>query len=160
MGKLNKIQAEYIQHTYAELDDSLRELISKAKEATGQAYAPYSNFKVGAAVLLDDGSIHVGSNQENAAFPSGLCAERVLLNYVHSNFPDLKPLAMAITARNSDGFTEEPVTPCGACLQVMGELEKSWDIELPVFLSGEMGVIEVKGVHNFLPFFFNGTLLK
>jgi len=160
MSEQRHIQISYNQLRYSELKQELKVLVDKARTATGQAYAPYSNFKVGAAVALDDGSIHVGANQENAAYPSGLCAERVLLNYVHSNFPKKKPVALAIAAQNQAGFTKEPVVPCGSCLQVMSELEKSWEVDLPVYLVGEEGIIEVKGVQNFLPFFFSGSLLK
>ncbi len=160
MAKEGLIEAKYTFYAVDELTPEVRSLVEASKKACSSAYAPYSKFKVGAAVLLSDESLHVGSNQENAAYPSGLCAERVLLNYVHANFPDVSPKAMAISAEKAAGFTSEPVIPCGACLQVMGELESSWEIELPVYLYGKKGVIEVKGIRNFLPFFFTKDFLK
>ena len=160
MSEQHHIHVSYRQLDYTDLDKKLQELVDKARLATNQAYAPYSNFYVGAAVLLDDNSIHIGANQENAAFPSGLCAERVLLNYVHANFPEKKPVALAIAAKSKTDFTVEPVVPCGACLQVMSELEQSWQVQLPVYLVGEKRIIEVEGIRNFLPFAFNGSFLK
>lgn len=160
MAKKGVFESNYTFYGLEELRPEIRSLVDTSKKACATAYAPYSEFKVGAAVLLSDNSVHTGSNQENAAYPSGLCAERVLLNYVHANFPHTTSVAMAIAAEKSTGFTLDPVIPCGACLQVMGEMESSWEIELPVYLYGEKGVVEVKGIRNFLPFFFTKDFLK
>ena len=145
---------------FEELSESIQRLLLKAKEATDLAHAPYSQFHVGASVELESGNVFMGNNQENAAFPSGLCAERVLLNYVHANFPKDKPVALAIAARKNSGYTQEPVTPCGSCLQVMAELEKEWDRELDVYLFGEKNIFRVQGVKHFLPFLFKSEFLK
>ena len=104
-----------------QLDEQDRALIEKAKEATSGSYTPYSRFQVGAAVLLDEGTIVTGSNQENAAYPSGICAERCALFYAGAHYPEAHPVTLAIAARNADGFTEQPISPCGACRQVMVE---------------------------------------
>lgn len=102
------------KYLYEELSDSDKQLIGTAKEATKRSYAPYSHFNVGAAVLFEDGTIVTGSNQENAAYPSGLCAERTALFHAGSQYPDKAITTLAIAASNSEGFTELPVTPCGA----------------------------------------------
>lgn len=154
------INVKYSSYKSHELPDATQNLLSKAKSACDTAHAPYSQFFVGAAVLLESGAIHIGSNQENAAFPSGLCAERVLLNYVHANFPKDKPVALAIAARKGEAFTVEPVTPCGSCLQVMAEFEKEWGKELEVYLYGETNIIKVNGVKQFLPFLFKSEFIK
>jgi cytidine deaminase len=104
-----------------ELDAADRELLNAAKETAINAYAPYSQFKVGAAVRLESGKIVLGTNVENAAFPSGICAERSALSNASSNFPGDKPVALAIAALNESGLTTDPVSPCGNCRQVIVE---------------------------------------
>jgi cytidine deaminase len=107
-------------------------LIEKAIEIAKKSYSPYSNFPVGAAVLLDSGEIFMGNNQENIAYPSGTCAERTVLNYVHANFPDNKIKVIAITALNTS--VPIPVTPCGFCRQVLVELEQKQGEKIKVIL--------------------------
>ncbi len=157
--KEESFQVKYEVYSFNELPDAIQHLVSNAKEASNKAYAPYSQFYVGAAVKLQSGATYSGNNQENAAFPSGLCAERVLLNYVHANFPEDKPIALAIAAKKNTEFTKEPVTPCGSCLQVMAEFEAEWNKELDVYLYGENKVFHVKGVKHFLPFLFKSDFL-
>jgi len=106
-----------------ELSETQVTLINKAIKAAGSAYAPYSKYYVGAAVLLGNGEIITGNNQENAAYPSGLCAERVAIFYAGSQFPDVPATSIAIVAIQNGSIQEEPVTPCGGCRQVLCEKE-------------------------------------
>ncbi len=106
----------------SELDPAYATLVEKAAEMAGKSYSPYSKFPVGAAVLLDDGRIFGGNNQENLSYPAGTCAERSVLHYVHANFPDSRVLALAVTAPAST--SAHPVTPCGICRQVITETER------------------------------------
>ncbi|MCC7301362.1 MAG: cytidine deaminase [Bacteroidia bacterium] len=124
-----------------ELPEAERELIAAAAAAGTKAYAPFSGFEVGAALRLDDGSIHTGSNQESEAFPSGLCAERTLLFHVLSNFPDRKITAMAIVCRSEKDRIRTPQTPCGACRQILLEAETRSGSPLPLILRGEEGPV-------------------
>ncbi len=144
----------------AELNDELQKLIQKAKDAAENAYAPYSEFKVGAAVLLENDEIIEGSNQENAAYPSGLCAERVAIFYANSKFPNTKIKAIAVTASSKDGFVEEPIPPCGSCLQVMLESEQRANRSIQVLLFGTKKITIVNNVKQFLPVYFDKGMLK
>ncbi len=108
-------------------DDKL--LLEKAEEAVHKAYAPYSEFKVGAALRLANGAVIQGNNQENAAYPSGLCAERVALFYASAQFPSIAVEAIAITVNSPNGLLETPIPPCGACRQVMAETETVFTIK-------------------------------
>lgn len=142
-----------------ELDENAVRLIEKAVEIATKAYVPYSHFPVGAAVLLDDGSIFAGNNQENIAYPSGTCAERSVLNYVHGNYPDRKIVALAVTALNTKADT--PVTPCGFCRQVIVELEKHQNAPIRVILhkmNGPIFTFETAGV--LLPLSFEDAVLR
>jgi cytidine deaminase len=145
-----------------ELETSDQQLLTQAREAALRAYAPYSHFKVGAAVLLENGSIITGNNQENAAYPSGLCAERVALFYANSKFPDSAPIAIAITAIGETRPVTEPITPCGSCRQVMAEYEKKGGKNLKVIMQGQEGTVMVAdSMKVLLPFSFaNDLLLK
>ena len=120
-----------------------KELVEKAKSAALKAYAPYSNFRVGAAVLMSDGQIYTASNQENAAFGESICAERVTLLYATANNPDVAPKAMAIAAFKNGNFTEQIISPCGACRQVLAETEKRYNspIELILYSTNESVII-------------------
>ena len=118
------ITIPYEELTYGELDQREAELVRLAREATERSYAPYSHFRVGAAIALSNGETVVGSNQENVAFPSGTCAERSACYYAHARYPEAKFEAIAIAARGLDGeFTSEPTAPCGACRQALLEYE-------------------------------------
>ena len=144
----------------AELDEILQNLIEKAKQAAETAYAPYSKFKVGAAVLLENGEIIQGNNQENAAYPSGLCAERVAIFYANSKYPNTAIKSIAVTAYTNNGFIEEPIPPCGSCLQVMLESEKRYNNQIQVILYGENKVTSAENINQFLPVSFNKEMLK
>lgn len=139
-----------------ELPENDRLLVLEAQKATLRSYAPYSHFQVGAAALLEDGTIVTGTNQENAAFPSGLCAERTTLFYANSQYPDLSIKALAITARTPDGeLCHTPLTPCGACRQVMVETEKRYGKPMRVLLCGSEEVYIAESARSLLPLSFD-----
>lgn len=139
----------------AELSERDRFLCQKAKEALSSSHSPYSRFKVGTAILLADEQLVLGSNQENVAYPSGLCAERVALFTAGSNYPGSVIKAMAITAHTEDFKIEKPVTSCGACLQTMAEYEKKQGSAIEIlFYCIDGQILKVKGVDSLLPFGF------
>ena len=139
-----------------ELSAEDRRLVEEAREATRRAYAPYSHFAVGAAILLDNGEIVVGSNQENAAYPSGLCAERTAAFYAHARYPEARFVAIAIAARDTSGeFMSSPISPCGACRQSLLEYEKLAGGDVRVILSGATENYVLKSVGSLMPFAFN-----
>jgi len=136
-------------------------LILKAREALKGSYAPYSEFHVGAAVLLENGEIILGSNQENAAYPSGLCAERVAIFHAKSKYPDVKVKAIAITSAADHFVTTTPVTPCGACRQVIAETENRQNEKIRIIMKGQEGIVQaVEGIENLLPLVFQEEKLK
>ncbi len=144
-----------IETTFAELNPEQQSLVAAARKATYRSYAPYSHFSVGAAVLLDNGEIISGSNQENAAYPSGICAERTAAFYAHSTYPDAPFKAIAIAARATDGNpTEAPISPCGACRQSLLEYETLAGSAVPVILSGEAKIYIFPSVSSLLPYCF------
>lgn len=144
-----------------ELDDTSRKLLEEASAAMHGAYAPYSHFHVGASVLLDNGSIYTGNNQENVAYPSGLCAERVALFHAMSKNPDAIVRAVAITAQAEDFELSRIITPCGACRQAMLEYEVNSASPIKVILGSVNGpVIVVESVLSLLPLSFCETKLK
>lgn len=147
--------------SYEELDEADRQLIDTAREATRRSYSPYSRFAVGAALRLIDGTIVSGSNQENAASPSGLCAERTTLFYANSRYPDQAVDTLAIAARNERGeFLSDPISPCGACRQVMVETEKRYNRPMRILLYGTGGIYEIRGVGGLLPLSFDASAMK
>jgi cytidine deaminase len=136
-------------------------LLEKAKEATKTAYAPYSNFYVGAAARLSNGQIVIGSNQESTSFPVGICAERTLLNSVGSQFPDLTITTMAISYQPRDKEAIEPISPCGMCRQSLLDYENRYGANIKIILSGMSGnVMIIPSAANLLPFGFDGSILK
>ena len=139
----------------AELDPKDRELAQAAIDATAQAYAPYSKFNVGAAVLFKDGVIVKGSNQENAAYPSGLCAERTALFYASASRPDKPMTAIAIAASQNGELLETPVTPCGACRQVMAQYQLKSGLPMMVLLIGAHSILKFERIDDLLPFIFD-----
>lgn len=148
-------------YTYEELDAADRELIDAAREATHRSYAPYSHFSVGAAARLADNTVVCGSNQENAAYPSGLCAERTTLFYANSRYPDQAVTTLAIAARNEQGeFLDDPIPPCGACRQVMLETEVRYRQPMRILLYGRKGIYEVKKVGDLLPLSFEASAMQ
>jgi cytidine deaminase len=161
---MEKIKISFELDVYGnidELDPSDRKLMRAAMKQCDHAYAPYSNYFVGAALLLEDGQIILGSNQENAAYPSGLCAERVAIYAAGANFPGKKVKKIAITARKSATEIFEAVTPCGACRQAMSEYENLQKEPFEVLLTGPDGKIYVsKSVDNLLPLKFSSSNLS
>ena len=137
-----------------ELNHDDQELISSAKTAAQKAYAPYSRFMVGAAVRLDTGEIITGTNVENAAFPSGICAERTALAGIVSNYPGSKPVAIAVAAFNVQGLTSEPVSPCGNCRQVIAEEEFRNNSPIRVIMAGSEKIRIVANIGCLLPLQF------
>lgn len=137
------------------------QLLENAVSANESSYAPYSDFHVGAAVLLEDGTIVKGSNQENAAYPSGLCAERVALFAAAASHPGKKIKAIAITAFSKNTILNEPLAPCGSCRQVMTEYEHLHKSPIRVIMRGNTGKIRVlKQSKDLLPFVFEADYLK
>lgn len=137
-----------------ELADDDRQLVEKAIGATQNSYAPYSNFHVGACLRLADGREVIGANQENAAFPSGLCAERSAVFAAQSMFPEEAITALAIAARNENGLTAQPVSPCGACRQVILEMEDRYKQDVRILLYGTEGIYVIPSVKSLLPLHF------
>lgn len=154
MQKNNAI-CEYYSLSFSELNPTQQKLVEEAKSATSRSYSPYSHFSVGAAVLLDNDAIVSGSNQENIAYPSGLCAERTAMFSANSQYPDSAPVAIAIAAFNNGAFTEQPITPCGACRQVLIESEQRFHRPIEVLLYGEKQILLVKNISSLLPLSFD-----
>jgi cytidine deaminase len=161
MIRTNNISFSYKEFEKPEeLNADDRELVSIAKEVAINAYAPYSKFRVGAAVRLESGTVVCGTNVENAAFPSGICAERnALSNSISNNIND-KPVAVAIAALTEDGLTDEPVPPCGNCRQVIAEEESRIGQEIRIILSGKRKTIVIESISSLLPLQFNNKNLK
>ena len=139
---------------FEELGDTDQMVINEAIKATEGSYAKYSHFNVGAAVLLDDGTVVRGANQENAAFPSGLCAERVALFAAQANYPDQPVKALAIAAKNEHGLVPKPVSPCGSCRQVMIEVEQRYNVPMRILLYGTEGVYIIQSAEELIPLSF------
>ncbi len=139
----------------AGLEERDRELLSKAAHAAGSAYAPYSNFNVGAAVRLSNGEIISANNQENAAYPSGLCAERVAIFYAHARYPDFPIESIAVTASVNGNICEDPTYPCGACRQVMAESENRFGKPIKIIIGGKRVTQVMDSVSSLLPFTFD-----
>ncbi len=146
---------EYLEYdSPAQMSLPDRELVEKAVEATGTSYAPYSKFNVGAAVRMSDGRIFTGSNQENAAFPSGLCAERTALFYAHAHAEGSTIDSIAITACQNGIQVVQPVTPCGSCRQVLIEFS-SKERPISVILAGSGKILRFESANDLLPFSFD-----
>lgn len=132
----------------------------QAAQARAKAYAPYSKFTVGAAILLDNGQVVQGSNQENAAYPSGLCAERVAIYYAGATYPDAKIIKMFITASPQDRDLTEPIPPCGSCRQAIVEYELKQDLAIEIFFMGAQGdIYKSDSIKNLLPLVFDKSHL-
>lgn len=139
----------------SELPTAFHELIARCSDAKNNAYAPYSNFHVGAAVLLENGTIITGNNQENAAYPSGLCAERVAFFSAGSLQPDVRILAAAVTASSAQYVQGAPVSPCGACRQSMLEYELKQNTDIPLLMVSPSGeIIVAPSIKSLLPLYF------
>ena len=160
--KKEKIQIEFQRfENLNELKGEEQALLKKAWSAVKNAYAPYSHFRVGASVLLENGEIHSGNNQENAAYPSGLCAERVALFSVAANFPGIPIKAIAIAAKPEQFELTEPITPCGACRQVIAEYELLQGKKIEIIMdAGNKMILKSTGIENLLPLAFYNEKLK
>ncbi|MDR0371254.1 MAG: cytidine deaminase [Prevotellaceae bacterium] len=154
------IETQFTICSYNELDNTAQHLINKAKEQTKTSYSPYSSFRVGAAVLLENGEIVTGSNQENAAYPSGICAERVAIFYANAQYPDVPVKAIAIAGYTNGKYVQLPITPCGACRQVLLETEIRFEKDIKIFLYGEEHVCMLNNVKELLPLSFVKESLK
>jgi len=146
--------------TFDELSADDQHLIQTAIAATENSYSPYSHFQVGAALRLANGKEVMGANQENAAFPSGLCAERSAIFAAQSNYPDQPVTALAIAARNEHGLMHDPIVPCGACRQVILEIEDRYKQPIRIFLYGTGGVYVINTVKELLPLHFVSESMK
>lgn len=146
-------------YTIDECSESKKKLIEAAKNATINAYAPYSKYNVGAAVLLEDGTIMSGNNQENAAYPSGLCAERTALFYANAQYPQLAVEAIAIAAYHNGAFSDSPCSPCGSCRQVLVEVENRFGRAVKIIMYGADKIYEVSSIKDLLPLSFGKEYL-
>ena len=146
--------------TLDEMNPSMRQLVEKAKAMTQNAYCPYSHYHVGAAALLADGQIVAGSNQENAAYPSGLCAERTTLFAANANYPNTRVAALAIACYTNGHFTKDAASPCGACRQVMLETEHRYGQPMQVILYGDEVCYVFDSAADLLPMHFTADSLK
>lgn len=145
-----------ISYAWDELPENIQSLVNLAKEAAEKAHAPYSNFMVGVALLMEDGNILTGNNQENAVFPAGICAERVVLTYAHANWPQIKPLKITVVARRRDKENYAFVTPCGICRQTLTEYEQKFRSAIEIYmLSPDGPVLKAACVDDLLPFKFS-----
>ena len=142
-----------------ELSEVEKQLVLAARESAGKAYAPYSNFHVGAALLLENGQVIKGNNQENADFTDGLCAERVALFYANANFPDVKVESIAVSAKNSGGFLKDPAMPCGSCRQAIIEAQQRFNHPIRLILDGAKKIMIVENAESILPFAFKPDAL-
>ena len=151
--KIIKFSIEFEEFESVEKLNPLdQELLVKAREARSNAYAPYSHFFVGASVRLEDGSIFTGNNQENAAYPSGICAERAALFYAASQFPEKKILALAISCNSTSAEVNKPLSPCGGCRQVISEYETKQGSPIRILMAGESGsILACSGIDHLLP---------
>jgi cytidine deaminase len=160
MKEINITTSFTIFDNLNELPAEIQDLMNQAIEVRKKAYAPYSKFKVGAALLLDNGKVILGSNQENAAYPSGLCAERTAIFYAGSAYPEAKILKMAITAASDINQTTAPIPPCGSCRQSIAEYEIKQDTPIEIYFMGEIGEIyKSSSLKNLLPLMFDKKFL-
>ncbi|MBE16877.1 MAG: cytidine deaminase [Dokdonia sp.] len=160
---MKKIKIESFLEVYPSMDTlpkAIFSLMEQAIVAREQAYAPYSEFLVGAALLLDNGQVITGNNQENASYPSGLCAERTAIYYAMAKYPKATIKTMAITARASDKETTTPIPPCGACRQAIAEYEIRQKSPIDIYFMGEAGeVMRSESLENLLPLLFTSKYL-
>src|SRR5574344_865721 len=147
-------------YKFEELTEADRTLLQAAMDATKRSYAPYSKFSVGAAARLNNEVIVTGTNQENAAYPSGLCAERTPLFYANSQYPDQAVATLAVAARTEKDFLDAPIPPCGACRQVILETEKRFNQPMRILLYGKEEVYEVKSIRDLLPLSFDRSEME
>ncbi|MEM6685922.1 MAG: cytidine deaminase [Bacteroidota bacterium] len=146
--------------TIEELPQHIQKLMQHAVEAREKAYAPYSKFKVGAAIRLENGVVVTGSNQENAAYPSGLCAERVAIFHAGAKYPNVKMLELFITATSEIHINKTPIPPCGACRQAIAEYEMRQDTPIEIYFMGAEGkIMKSNSLKDLLPLVFDKSYL-
>jgi cytidine deaminase len=161
---MNKEEYNFSFEVYQSIDELLpadAQLVKQARDITANAYAPYSHFNVGAIAKLSNGQIVTGTNQENAAYPVGICAERVLLSSAATLFPNIAINTMAISYDNKNGKSNHPISPCGVCRQTLLEYEERVKQPMRLILSGLVGKIYIiKKASQLLPLSFGGDDLK
>lgn len=149
-----------VYDSLTELNEGVQELMKKAFEARDNAYAPYSRFNVGVALLLENDEVVIGSNQENASYPSGLCAERTAIYYAGAKYPGVKFKRMAISAKSLNHQLVTPVPPCGACRQAIAEYEVKQEEAIELYFMGELGkVVKANSLKDLLPLIFDSSCL-
>ena len=159
---MNKVEITIVTCEYDSIEELSQDeqiLINKSKEAVKNAYAPYSKFNVGAAVLLENGKIITGTNQENAAYPSGLCAERVAIFYANSQYPNVAIKSIAVTAFTNNKFIETPLPPCGSCRQVIVESETRFNKPIKIYLVSKTKITVIEDAKALLPISFDDNFL-
>lgn len=150
-----------VYNSIDELNETDARLVSEARKVTANAYAPYSHFNVGAIAQLKNGQTVAGSNQENAAYPVGICAERVLLSSAATLFPNVAIDTMAISYDNKNGQSNHPISPCGICRQTLIEYEERMKQPIRLILSGQVGkIFIIQKASQLLPLSFGGDDLK
>lgn len=152
--KIKELTTKISISAIEECNNETKNLIKKAQEATQKAYAPYSRFHVGAAVLLSNGKIITGNNQENASYPAGICAERTALSYANAQYPDIAVVAIAIAAYHNGSFSNDVCSPCGICRQYLVEVENRYDNLIRVIMCSGNEVYEVTSAKDLLPLSF------
>jgi len=161
---MKEVKIESILYVYdgvEKLPEDVQDLMAEAHKIRLKAYAPYSNFLVGAALLLDNGEIVSGNNQENASYPSGLCAERTAIYYAGAQYPESKILKMALTAGSTKSQTITPIPPCGACRQAIAEYEVKQESPIEIYFMGMTGkVAKSNSLSDLLPLIFDRSVLK
>ncbi|MFD1063809.1 cytidine deaminase [Winogradskyella litorisediminis] len=160
---MKELKIETTLQVYEDLDEvpnEVQQLMNEAINARNNAYSPYSKFNVGAAILLDNGETVSGSNQENASYPSGLCAERTAIYYAGAKYPKAKMLKMALTASSQNQVTSKPIPPCGACRQAIAEYEVKQNLPIEIYFMGAEGkVVKSNSLANLLPLIFESSVL-
>ena len=159
-SKLTIVAELEVYNSIKDLSKNEAELLLAAQKMVKTAYAPYSEFHVGAAVLLENGKIVTGNNQENAAYPSGLCAERVAIFYAGAQYPNVAIKAVAVAVKSKSVVISEPLSPCGGCRQVIAEYENKLGKPIRIIMSGEKGQIYIaQSIESLLPLMFSKKYL-
>ena len=160
LSKLTIVTEFDVYNSISDLTKKDAELLREAQKMVKTAYAPYSQFHVGAAVLLKNGKIVTGNNQENAAYPSGLCAERVAIFYASAQYPNVAVETIAVAVKSKNTVISEPLSPCGGCRQVIAEYESKAGKPIRIIMSGEKGQIYVaQSIESLLPLMFSKKYL-
>jgi len=157
--QIKELKTLVFEYSFDELKSQDKLLIEKSREVAKKAYAPYSKFNVGAAILLANDEIICGNNQENAAYPSGICAERTAIFYANANYPDVPVLKVAISVYFKSDFIEMPVPPCGSCRQVLLETENRFNQPIQILMAGKHKIFVIENVKSLLPLTFGNDFL-